>query len=98
DGRVCATARAVSDTAKCSWIYDVMVAPAWRGRGLGEALVRLLLDHPAVRHARRVYLGTRDAQAVYAKLGFGGRETLETRRRPYQATAMILSRTGLAEV
>ena len=92
DGRLVATGRAVGDTAKRCWIYDVMVAPAWRGRGLGAAVVRLLLDHPAVRHARRVYLGTRDAQAFYARLGFGDRGALETARRTHPHHEMILIR------
>jgi nitroimidazol reductase NimA-like FMN-containing flavoprotein (pyridoxamine 5'-phosphate oxidase superfamily)/GNAT superfamily N-acetyltransferase len=92
DGALCATARAVGDAAKRAWIYDVVVAPAWRGKGLGEAVLRLLLDHPAVRHARRVYLSTRDAQGFYARFGFGDRFELETRKRSFTATEMILVR------
>jgi nitroimidazol reductase NimA-like FMN-containing flavoprotein (pyridoxamine 5'-phosphate oxidase superfamily)/ribosomal protein S18 acetylase RimI-like enzyme len=69
-GRLCATARAVSDGAKCAWIYDVAVAPPLRGRGLGRALMALLLDHPQVRGALRVRLTTRDAMAFYERLGF----------------------------
>ena len=48
----------------------MIVAPAWRGRGVGQALTRLVLDHPAVRDTATVMLGTRDAQALYAKFGF----------------------------
>ena len=92
-GRLVATARAIGDETKRAWIYDVMVAPERRGRGLGEAVVRLLLDHPAVRHARRVYLGTRDAQGFYARLGFGDRAERETARRRFAHTEMILIRT-----
>jgi predicted N-acetyltransferase YhbS len=84
----------VGDGAKRAWIYDVMVAPSWRGKGLGEALMRLLLDHPAVRHTRGVCLTTRDAQTFYARLGFGDRETLETRKRPWPATEMVLFRSA----
>src|SRR6185437_2658436 len=91
-GRLVATARAIGDEAKRAWIYDVMVAPPWRGRGLGQAIVRLLLDHPAVRHTRRVYLGTRDAQAFCVRLGFGDRMELETLRRSYVSTEMVLLR------
>ena len=78
--------------AKRAWIFDVMVAPERRGRRLGEAVVRLLLGHPAVRSTRRVYLGTRDAQAFYARLGFGDRAELETRQRHHAHTEMILIR------
>ena len=94
DGRLCATARAIGDGAKRCWIYDVMVAPAWRGRRLGDAVVRLLLDHPAVRHVRRAYLATSDAQRFYTRLGFGDRDALETHRRAYASTEMILVRGG----
>jgi ribosomal protein S18 acetylase RimI-like enzyme len=70
DRRLIACARALSDGHKVAWIYDVVVDPAWRGRGLGEAVMRLLLDHPQVRGAATVLLQTRDAQELYRKLGF----------------------------
>lgn len=69
-GRLIASARAVGDGAKWVDIRDVVVAAAWRGRGLGEALVRMLLDHPLVRRAHAVHLHTRDAQAFYRRFGF----------------------------
>lgn len=69
-GTVVATARAVGDDAKVAVIYDVAVHPELRGRGLGRALMTLLLQHPRVRSARRVLLRTRDAQGFYAPLGF----------------------------
>jgi ribosomal protein S18 acetylase RimI-like enzyme/nitroimidazol reductase NimA-like FMN-containing flavoprotein (pyridoxamine 5'-phosphate oxidase superfamily) len=70
DGAIIGSARAISDGVKRGWIYDVIVAPAWRGRGVGQALVRLMLDHPALRTTANVLLGTRDAQSLYAKFGF----------------------------
>jgi nitroimidazol reductase NimA-like FMN-containing flavoprotein (pyridoxamine 5'-phosphate oxidase superfamily) len=39
DGRLVATARALSDGAKRAWIYDVCVAPEQRGTGLGKRIV-----------------------------------------------------------
>jgi GNAT superfamily N-acetyltransferase/nitroimidazol reductase NimA-like FMN-containing flavoprotein (pyridoxamine 5'-phosphate oxidase superfamily) len=70
NGRLAASARAVSDLTKTAWIYDVIVAPEWRRRGVGKALMRLILDHPAVRNARTVRLATRDAQGLYRQFGF----------------------------
>lgn len=70
DGALIATARALGDGARLAYLLDVAVARPWRGRGLGKALVRLLLDHPRVRGARRVLLGTRDAQGFYRAFGF----------------------------
>lgn len=71
DGRLVATARAISDSGKFAYVGDVAVAPAWRGRGVGAAVVRLLLAHPQVRGARAVGLRTRDMQGFYTRLGFG---------------------------
>ncbi|MBK9033801.1 MAG: GNAT family N-acetyltransferase [Myxococcales bacterium] len=78
-GALIGSARALSDGAKRGWIYDVIVDPAWRGRGVGQALTRLVLDHPAVRATATVMLGTRDAQGLYAKFGFVDRATVPPR-------------------
>jgi nitroimidazol reductase NimA-like FMN-containing flavoprotein (pyridoxamine 5'-phosphate oxidase superfamily)/ribosomal protein S18 acetylase RimI-like enzyme len=88
--KLVATARAISDGTRWAGVFDVMVAPAWRGRGLGDAVMRLLLDHPAVRGARRVWLGTRDAQKFYARLGFAEGRMIPP--RPYATTEMVLQR------
>lgn len=89
-GALIATARAVSDGAKRAWIYDVAVDRAWRGRGLGDAVMRLLLDHPAVRNAASVKLNTRDAQGFYARMGF--LDVVEAPPRPFTSTEMVLLR------
>lgn len=67
---VLASARAVTDRARFGYVLDVIVQPHLRGRGYGTALMRLLLDHPALRAVQRVVLRTRDAQQLYRKLGF----------------------------
>lgn len=69
-GRLIATARATSDGAKHAWIYDVAVDPSVRGRGVGQAVIGLLLDHPLIRGVRHVHLQTKDAGGFYAKFGF----------------------------
>ncbi|HEY6078890.1 MAG TPA: GNAT family N-acetyltransferase [Polyangiaceae bacterium] len=76
-GRLVATARANSDGARHAYVADVAVAPGWRGQGLGEALVRLLLDHPGVRGAALVRLATADARVFYERFGFVPEETVE---------------------
>ncbi len=90
-GALIGSARALADTGKLAWIYDVIVAPSWRGRGVGTALVRMLLDHPAVRGTSRVMLGTRDAQEVYRRLGFVERAALAS---GYPTTDMVLVRAA----
>lgn len=69
-GALVATARALSDGVKIAWIYDVCVRADWRGKGAGQALMRLLMEHPAVRGCRAVRLGTKDAETLYRKFGF----------------------------
>ncbi|HEY2744966.1 MAG TPA: GNAT family N-acetyltransferase [Polyangia bacterium] len=87
DGRLVACARAIADGHKYAWVYDVVVAPEWRGGGIGEAVMRLCLDHPRVRNVARVLLQTRDAQPLYRKLGFI--EEAAAPPRPYRSTCML---------
>lgn len=91
-GKVVAFARALSD-GKVAWIYDVIVAPSSRDTGVGATLMRLLLDHPAVRTARHVRLTTKDAMRFYARLGF--LDCADVRRHPWKSTEMIRFRSGL---
>ncbi|MEZ4408608.1 MAG: GNAT family N-acetyltransferase [Polyangiales bacterium] len=94
--RVVATARAISDGAQRARVFDVMVAASHRGGGVGRALMSLLLDHPAVRDVALVTLGTRDAQGLYAGVGFEARETVA--RAGYAVTEMALSRGEKGDV
>lgn len=93
DGALIGTARALSDGGKYAWVYDVCVRSDWRRRGVGQALMRLLLDHPAVRRCPRVRLGTRDAQSLYRRFGF---IDLASVARPYTTTEMVLRRASPA--
>jgi ribosomal protein S18 acetylase RimI-like enzyme len=79
---------ASESTRRSAWIGDVCVAQPWRGRGIGIAVVRLLLDHPRVHDADHVRLNTRDAQRLYAKLGFVDASA----ERAFPSTEMILRR------
>ena len=86
-----ATARAITDGAQVGWIYDVMVAPAWRGRGAGRGG-----DAPAPRSSRAcaARAGSGWARATrrrfYSRLGF--REGRMIPPRPYPTTEMVLER------
>jgi GNAT superfamily N-acetyltransferase/nitroimidazol reductase NimA-like FMN-containing flavoprotein (pyridoxamine 5'-phosphate oxidase superfamily) len=70
EGRLVASARATGDGAKRGMIFDVVVEPEHRGKGLGAAVMRLLLDHVELRGCRHLELLTRDAQPFYRRLGF----------------------------
>ena len=62
--------RAVTDLATYAYWTDVVVDPAYRGQGIGGALVQCMRDHPELQGLRRVSLLTRDAQSLYERLGF----------------------------
>jgi ribosomal protein S18 acetylase RimI-like enzyme len=62
--------RVVTDLATYAYWTDVVVADGYRGRGLGQWLSECMLGHPELQHLRRVALITRDAQALYARVGF----------------------------
>ncbi len=62
-------ARVISDDATAFYLCDVIVDPAFRGQGLGKALVSHVVSRPAYAHLRG-FLITRDAQGLYRPFGF----------------------------
>jgi nitroimidazol reductase NimA-like FMN-containing flavoprotein (pyridoxamine 5'-phosphate oxidase superfamily)/N-acetylglutamate synthase-like GNAT family acetyltransferase len=90
EGRVVASARAISDRSKWAIMYDVIVSPSLQRGGVGQWMIKLLLDHPAVRGVIGVRLGTRDAQTFYQKFGFV--DVKERPLRSYPTSEMLLLR------
>ncbi|HET6330062.1 MAG TPA: GNAT family N-acetyltransferase [Holophagaceae bacterium] len=70
DGAQVGFARLATDHATFGYLADVFVLEGHRGKGLSRAMVAALLSLPEVRGLRRIMLVTRDAQGLYAKLGF----------------------------
>jgi GNAT superfamily N-acetyltransferase len=68
--RQVAFARVVSDRAVFAYLMDVFVVPGFRGRGIGKALMRSVLEHPDLENLRVFLLATRDAHTLYAQFGF----------------------------
>ena len=60
----------VTDVATFAWLADVYVLDEHRGDGLGTAMVRLIVEHPAVDGVRLQFLGTADAHGLYARFGY----------------------------
>ena len=76
DGEQVGFARAVDcDAAGFVYLADVYVLDAHRGRGLGRALVREMVENGPFA-GRRWVLHTRDMHALYAQFGFGPSERL----------------------
>ena len=70
DGSLVGYCRAVSDGAVHAYLADVYVLEEHRGLGLGEAMVREMVDSGELADARWM-LHTGDMQPLYRKLGFG---------------------------
>jgi GNAT superfamily N-acetyltransferase len=63
-------ARVISDYATYAYLCDVYVLESYRGKGLGTWLMSCVMQHPDLQGLRRFTLLTRDAHALYRKLGF----------------------------
>lgn len=95
--RLAGFARAVTDGSVHAWIFDVVVAPDQRGRGVGTRVMRRLLAHPVLRDVTTVRLDTRDAMPFYERLGF---ETIGTKKSGnYTASTMVrrAAQTGVGD-
>jgi nitroimidazol reductase NimA-like FMN-containing flavoprotein (pyridoxamine 5'-phosphate oxidase superfamily)/GNAT superfamily N-acetyltransferase len=53
-----------------NWLYDVIVSPQLRGRGIGSELLTRALADPKVAELPRIGLDTRDGQDFYRRFGF----------------------------
>jgi GNAT superfamily N-acetyltransferase len=51
-------------------VCDVFVQESFRGQGVARAMVTQLIEYPVLREVSSWYLLTKDAQPVYAGLGF----------------------------
>jgi GNAT superfamily N-acetyltransferase len=70
DGAQIGFARAVSDGVAVAYLADVYVLPEHRGHGLGEELVREIVERGDLAQVRWL-LHTRDMHRLYARVGFG---------------------------
>ena len=62
-------ARVISDDATTYYLCDVVIDPAYRGRGLGKALVSHIVSLPEYAGLRGLLL-TKDAHGLYEPFGF----------------------------
>jgi GNAT superfamily N-acetyltransferase len=70
DGHQIGFCRAFTDGLAVAYLADVYVLADYRGRGLGEALVREMVHHGPYAHIKWL-LHTTDMHPLYRKLGFG---------------------------
>jgi GNAT superfamily N-acetyltransferase len=84
DGRQVGFCRAATDGMSYVYLADVYVLEEHRGRGLGFALVREMVDGGPYADMRWL-LHTRDMHRLYAKLGFGEPSERVMERQPRTA-------------
>jgi len=70
DGRQIGFARVVTDYATFAWLADVFVLAEFRGQGLAQWLLTVIMAHTELQHMRRWVLATRDAHELYRRFGF----------------------------
>lgn len=68
-GEQIAFGRCVTDATTVFYLEDVVVHPAHRGRGVGQMLLRLLLERKPICDLKGI-LVTEDAFSLYERFGF----------------------------
>jgi GNAT superfamily N-acetyltransferase len=74
-------ARVATDYTVFSWLSDLVIADAYRNRGLGEWMLDCILKHPSISQTQLV-LQTRSAYPLYERFGFETSDKLMTRVPP----------------
>jgi GNAT superfamily N-acetyltransferase len=70
EGNQIGYARAISDKTRFAYILDVYVDDQYRKKGIGQTMVKFILNHPSLKDVYQWLLITRDAHGVYGKVGF----------------------------
>jgi GNAT superfamily N-acetyltransferase len=79
--------RLVSDGVQYAVVFDLIVAPAWQGRGIGSTILRRLLTHCEEAGIRDILLfAARGTEPFYRRFSFVP--------RPADAPGMILRRSA----
>lgn len=84
-----AFARLVTDYVVFAWLMDVFVVEGHRGKGIGQLLLRHIVELPELGRVNGIGLRTRDAHGFYEQFGFA--------YIPEPETWMLRRNPGLAE-
>ena len=69
-GKQVGFSRVITDYSEFASLWDVFIDDAHRGKGLGKAVMKYLLEHPKLKGVFRWFLMTEDAHGLYQKYGF----------------------------
>jgi ribosomal protein S18 acetylase RimI-like enzyme len=81
-GNLVGFARVLTDGIYRATLWDVVVRPDYRKRGVGEALMSRILSHPVLGAVEKFWLNTRDKFGFYEKFGFVRSQEGMVRVRP----------------
>ena len=70
DTKLVGFARVLTDYVTFAYLADVFIVESFRGKGLGQWLVEVIMSHPELQGLRRWSLVTHDAHDLYRKFGF----------------------------
>lgn len=70
NGRLVAAARVLTDFAYYATVYDVIVAEAHRGDGIGRRLMEAVVDHPSLADVNPMLLCRGGLVSFYETCGF----------------------------
>ena len=63
-------ARVISDNSEFASLWDVFIDESHRHKGVGQALLKYIFNHPELRGIFRWFLMTEDAHSLYQKFNF----------------------------
>jgi GNAT superfamily N-acetyltransferase len=70
DGTQIGFSRVISDKTRFAYILDVIVDERYRRIGVGQSMIKYILENPSLKDVYQWTLITKDAHGVYKKLGF----------------------------
>lgn len=70
DNRQVGYSRVISDKTRFAYILDVIVDREYQRHGIGQSMIRYILNHPDLKDVYQWLLLTKDAHGVYNKAGF----------------------------
>lgn len=70
EGKQMGYSRVISDHSEFASLWDVFIDEPHRGKGVGQALLKYIFNHPQLRGIFRWFLMTEDAHRLYQKFDF----------------------------
>lgn len=70
EGKQIGFSRVITDYSEFASIWDVFVDEPHRGKGVGQALLKYIFEHPRLKGIFRWFLMTEDAHGLYQKFEF----------------------------